>query len=227
MEEDPNRRKQIINLLDTKALLKQTIYKNTFDAFTTLKDILHEMSTEINEELHNTRLIKMEYRDRGKFEAQLQVAGDMLIFTMHTNVFEFPEGDSIYKDIDTTTNPSHKYCGVINIYDFLSDSFKYNRSSDEGYLIARIFISGENSLFVEGKGQKRYRCETFEENKLGRNTLIEIIEQAILYAIDFDLQLPSYDSQKIIAVDQLNTKIENSKIQTSKLLGLEYNSEDI
>ena len=44
------------------------------------------------------------------------------------------------------------YCGVINMYNFLSDSFKYNRENDLGYLIGRMFINKENT-FVEGKGK--------------------------------------------------------------------------
>ena len=31
----------------------------------------------------------IEYKDSGEFEAQLRVAGDILIFQMHSNVFKF------------------------------------------------------------------------------------------------------------------------------------------
>ncbi len=57
--------------------------------------------------------------------------------------------------------------------------------------------------------------------------LTDIIETAILYAAEFDLLVPPYDTQKIIAVEQVNTKIENSKIQTGKRLGYKFNSDDV
>ena len=33
--------------------------------------------------------VTVEYHDRGEFEFRLKFAGDVLIFMMHTNVFEF------------------------------------------------------------------------------------------------------------------------------------------
>lgn len=227
MDVDPTKRDQIIQTLESKAVLKQEIYNNTLDVFGMMKDILHEMSTEINEELTNTRLIKVEYRDRGKFEAQTQVAGDMLIFSMHTNVFKFSREHLINNNTYAQQDASNIYTGVINIYDFLSDSFKYNRTSDEGYLIARIFINHEKHFFVEGKRQHKYSCESFGTQKMSRELLMDIIESSILYALDFDLLAPPYDTQKIIALDQLNTKTENSKIQTGKRLGFMFNSDDV
>ena len=56
---------------------------------------------------------------------------------------------------------------------------------------------------------------------------ISIIETAMDYAVDFDLLVPPYDTVKVVTVDQLNTKIENSKMQTGKRLGYKFNSDDI
>ena len=227
MEGDPNKRTQIINTLNTKSVTKQEVYNNTFEVFNMLKAILHEMSGEINETIANARLVKVEYRDRGKFEAQIQIAGDMLIFSMHTNIFEFNREHSIWQNPYTKQDVKNSYCGIINIYDFLADSFKYNRSSDEGYLIGRIFINRERQFFVEGKRQETYSHETFGTRTINKEHLTNIIETAILYAIDFDLLVPPYDTLKIVAVEQMNTKIENSKIQTGKRLGYKFNSDDV
>lgn len=227
MDEDLAKRQVIINSLESKSVLKQDVYRNTLAVFDSLKEILHEMSTEINDELSNTRIVKIEYRDRGKFEAQMQVASDIIIFSMHTNVFEFYREHAVRENVYIKNDPKNSYCGVINIYDFLSDSFKYNRTSDEGYLIARVFINHEKHFFVEGKRQGKYSFETFGTQKITDEIIVDIVETAVMYAIDFDLLVPPYDTQKIIAVDQLNTKIENSKIQTGKRLGFKFNSDDI
>jgi hypothetical protein len=42
------------------------------------------------------------------------------------------------------------YFGVVNVYNFLSDSFRYNRERDLGYLVARIFLNKEGHFFVQG-----------------------------------------------------------------------------
>lgn len=227
MDAVPSKRQIIIDTLESKSVLKQDVYNNTLEFFGELKDILHEMSTEVNEELTNTRIIKLEYRDRGKFEAQTQVASDMLIFSMHTNVFQFYREHPVSTVDYVVGDTKNGYSGIINIYDFLADSFKYNRSADEGYLIARIFINHEKCFFVEGKRQNKYSFETFGTQKITREILKDIIETSIQYAISFDLLVPPYDAQKIIALEQLNTKIENSKMQTGKRLGFKFNSDDV
>ena len=222
-----SKRELIISALDTKSLIKVEDYNKCFESFTELKDMLHEMSGQINEAVGSSRLIKTEYRDRGKFEAQLQVASDMLIFSMHTDVFKFNREHSVLSVDYVKNDDSNAYCGIINIYDFLADSFRYNRSADEGYLIARIFVNRNRHFFVEGKRQGSYSYDTFGSQVLTTEILTDIIETAILYAAEFDLLVPPYDTQKIIAVEQVNTKIENSKIQTGKRLGYKFNSDDV
>ncbi|HNV53217.1 MAG TPA: hypothetical protein PKM28_10030, partial [Tenuifilaceae bacterium] len=69
--------KQLITgLLSEKAVLKQKIYDNTFEVFNMIKEVLHEMSNELNFNLINVdKRVRLEYRDRGKFEAEIRVAG--------------------------------------------------------------------------------------------------------------------------------------------------------
>lgn len=121
----------------------------------------------------------------------------------------------------------NSYCGIIDIYNFLSDSFKFNRSADEGYLIGRIFINREKCYFVEGKRQTILRPAEFGSQKITREDLIEIMETAINYAINFDPLTPPYEINKRVTVDQFNTKMDNSKFTTGKRLGYEYNLDDI
>lgn len=223
-----SQQEQIVTKLKSKAGLKQLVYDNTYNTMVSLKEILQEYAVEANELLDSSdRRIKLEYRDRGKFEAQLQVAGDILIFSMHTNVFCFERENIIWKNSYVEKNSENAYCGVINIYNFLSDSFKYNRASDEGYLIGRIFVNRENMYLVEGKRQVSYRHNSFGQSAISHEALTDIIESAIGYAIDFDLLVPPYDAVKIASVDMMNTKIENSKLQTGKRLGYKYNSDDV
>ncbi|MCK7533196.1 MAG: hypothetical protein MZV63_20250 [Marinilabiliales bacterium] len=93
----------------------------------------------------------MEYTDRSSFDAQLKVAGDMLLFSMHSNIFQFDREHPAWKTPYIQKNKFNAYSGIINIYNFLADSFKYSRLDDLGYLIARIFINHENQYLRRRK----------------------------------------------------------------------------
>ncbi|MBR2027117.1 MAG: hypothetical protein IKA07_08320, partial [Alistipes sp.] len=143
-------REKILSAIIDKSSLKQRVFDNTFSVFGELKDTLLEMASEIDDALDGKldRRVRIEYRDRGKFEAQLQIASDLLIVRMHTDVFNFDSTHPIWQNEYVQADKANSYCGIIDIYDFLSDSFKFNRSADEGYLIGRIFINREKMFFV-------------------------------------------------------------------------------
>ena len=228
MDKSPMREK-ILAAIINKSTLKQHIFDNTFTTFNELKDVLFEIASELDDDLDGKldKRVRIEYRDRGKFEAQLQIASDLLIFQMHTDIFEFDSNHIIWQNEYVQAERDNSYCGVINIYNFLSDSFKFNRNADEGYLIGRIFINREKSFFVEGKRQTLVRPMTFGHDKITREALIAIMEAAINYAINFDLLTPPYEENKRVTVDQFNTKMDNSKFVTGKRLGYEFNVDDI
>ncbi len=222
-------RTKILETIVSKSSLKQHVFDNTFAALNLLKETLLELASEMDDELEGRldRRVRLEYRDRGKFEAQLQVASDVLIFQMRTDVFKFDSSHAIWSNENIAQNPEMEYFGVINIYNFLSDSFKFNRNQDEGYLIGRIFIAKERYFFVEGKGQESMRAETFGQERLCRPALVAILESAINYSLNFDLLVPQFECDKRVKLDQFNNKMDNSKFETGKLLDYEYNIEDI
>ena len=228
MDKSPLREKILATIIN-KSTLKQHIFDNTFAAFNELKDVLFEIASELDDDLDGKldKRVRIEYRDRGKFEAQLQIASDLLIFRMHTDVFEFDSNHIVWQNQYVQAERDNAYCGVIDIYNFLSDSFKFNRNADEGYLIGRIFINREKCYFVEGKRQSIVRPISFGQDKITREALVAIMETAIHYAINFDLLVPSYEANKRVTVDQFNSKMDNSKFTTGKRLGYEFNVDDI
>ena len=220
METTPLRAK-ILDTIVRKSTLKQKVFDNTFAAFNLLKETLLEIAAEMDDELDGKldRRVRLEYRDRGKFEAQLQVANDLLIFQMHTDVFEFDANHLIWQNPYVQADQENSYCGLINIYNFLSDSFKFNRNADEGYLIGRIFINRERRYFVEGKQQTSMRAMSFGKAEIDRDALVDVLEAAIAFSLNFDLLMPPYEENKRVTVDQFNTKMDNSKFVTGKRLG--------
>lgn len=225
---EKDKKEQILTALEMKSLIKQNAYDQTLETFGILKEVLQEIVEEYNSELQvKDPRIKFEYKERGQFEAQLKFAGDILIFSMHSNIFEFDRDHNIWKLNYVKENVIYSFCGIINVYNFLSDSFKYNRLEDLGYLVTRFFVNLENHFFVEGKRQKDYLYNKFGESVLTKETIKEIILQVVIYAIDFDLLVPPYDNIKIASVAQLNEKMEFAKMKTGKRLGFKFNSDDV
>ena len=222
-------RENILSLLSEKAVMKSKIFEQSIEVFNLLKDVLSEMSNDLNEMLDDKdyKRVRLEYRDRGKFEAELKFADDVLIFSMHTDVFQFDREHPVWKNEYLKKEPYNSYCGVINVYNFLSDSMKFNRLDDMGYLVARLFVNKDKSFFVEGKRQKRQMTDSFGSSSLTREDLVEFVESAILYTLSFDLLVPPYDIVKHATVEQINVKIESSKMTTGKRLGYKYNSDDV
>lgn len=229
MESHSDLRTHIKQLLVSKSSLKQQIFDNTNSLFNELKEAIHEFSADLDEEMDEQidKRIRIEYSDRGKFEAQIQIAGDLLVFVMHTNVFNFESGHRIWQNPYVQADRNNSYCGVINIYNFLADSMKFKREEDEGYLIGRIFVNREGKFFVEGKRQERWKVDEFGKESVSREAILEILERAILYALDFDLLVPTYDTVKKVTAEQFLSRQENTKLQTGKRLGYEFRSDDI
>ncbi len=228
MSDSEEKKQVIIGTLKKKSVLKQKVFDNTLESFCMLKDILKSLSKEINSSLvgFDSR-IKLEYSDRSNFDAQLKVAGDILLFSMHSNIFQFDRDHPAWKIPYIQKDKYNAYSGIINIYNFLADSFKYSRLDDLGYLIARIFINHENQYFVEGKRQMGMLFSNYGNEALTKPALQLIISTAIQYTMEFDLLVPPYDAIKIATVGQAEAKIQHSRIITGKRLGFQFNSDDV
>jgi len=221
-------KKQIIDTINTKANVKQKVFDSTKNSFQILKSILTEITEEYNKEIRlEDDRVKLHYKDNGAFEVELKVAGDLLIFNMHSNVFEFNREHGIWKMELIKKDILSSYTGIISIYNFLADSFRYNRLEDVGYLIGRVFINKDSFFFVEGKRQLGYTMKDFGSNKLDKESLKNIINTAIKYALDFDLLVPPYDQVMITSVAHMREKISHSKLRTGKRLGFKFRSDDV
>lgn len=228
MSELEDKKSAIIGTLREKSLLKQKVYDNTLEWFGVVKDILKNMAKDVNGSLGSVdSRIKMEYTDRSNFDAQLKVAGDILLFSMHSNIFQFDREHPAWKTPYIQKNKFNAYSGIINIYNFLFDSFKYSRLDDLGYLIARVFINHENQYLVEGKRQMGMLFSNYGNEAISRSALQVIISTAVQYSLEFDLLVPPYDTVKIATVGQAEAKIQHSRVITGKRLGFQFNSDDV
>lgn len=222
-------RASLLEALIIKSTAKQKVYKNTKNAFTILKKVLKKLEEDyLSVVKGKVPAVSLPiFKDRGPFEAEFRIGGDLLIFSMHSNVFEFDDKHPVWKTKYIEEDSMRSYCGTINIYNFLADSFKYNRNNDLGYLVARIFVNKDNHFFVEGKRQTEEGVKDFAIDTISPGIVRQIVETAIQYSIEFDLLVPLYDQVKVATVDQMRQKISHSKMTTGKRLGFSFNSDDV
>jgi hypothetical protein len=212
-----------------KSTVKQQVFNNTAESFLILKKVLKQLEKDyikvLKGQIPDTNL--PHYQERGPFEMDFRIGGDLLFFSMHSNVFEFDNRHPVNKIPYVLDDPLRSYCGMIMIYNFLADSFRYNRVNDLGYLVARIFINKDKHFFVEGKRQSGELVKDFAVDAISPGILREIVETAIEYSISFDLLVPPYEQVKIATVDQMQEKISHSKIATGKRIGFTFRTDDI
>jgi len=222
-------REALLEAFVIKSNIKQRVYSNTLQTFKILKKVLKTLEknyiTVLKDQVPNVSLPSC--KERGPFEAEFEIGGDLLIFSMHSNVFEFDNKHPILKSKYIEEDPLRSYCGMINIYNFLADSFKYNRLNDLGYLVARVFINKDNHFFVEGKRQTEENVKSFAIDTISPGILRQIVETAIRYCIEFDLLVPPYDQVKLATVEQMCEKISHSRMVTGKRLGFAFNADDV
>lgn len=214
---------KIIDEVKNKACLKQLIYRNTLKTFKQFKMISQEMITALKKSsLEIDSNVALEFVEKSAFEFELKIGGDVLLIYMHTNVHGFEMNHPMWKMGYINEDPSRNYCGVINIYNFLADSFKYNRVNDVGHLIGRIFVNRDQHFFVEGRRQLNFLFNDFINQKIHLQDIQSILEQAILYSMSFDLTVPPYKQSQFISVGELMQDASTMRIKTSKRLGFKF-----
>jgi len=221
-----NIEKPIVQKLKEKSGTKLLVYNNTLKVFRDLKSVASEFAVETRGEIQKyNKDIKIEFIDSGKFEGRLQIAGDVLLFVMHTNIFEFPKEHPIMKSSYMKENNLRSFCGIIYVYNFLADTFKYNRTNDLGYLIARIFVNKDFHFIVEGKRQMEFLCNSFGNQVIDNLALKKILETAVEYCLDFDLLLPPYDNVKEVNFGDMQEYSSNMSLKTGKRLGFRFQAD--
>jgi hypothetical protein len=222
-----NAEELILQTLKEKAILKQDIFKLTIEAFEQFKQVLQEITEVLQKEVEKIdKRIQLEYSEKSPFSVHLRIAGDVLIFEMHTNVFLFDSTHKVWGYSYVSEEPSRAYCGLINIYNFLSDSLKFKRVNDVGYLVGRIFINQEQHFFVEGKRQMGFLYNNFSTDILNRERMREVIESAILYCLNFDLLTPPYNAVQEAAFSQIAESAQNINAVTGKRLGFRFHHDE-
>jgi len=213
-------KQKIVKLLSEKAVMKQDVFNNTIVAFDMIKLCINEIAIDLIKETETIdKRITIAVSESKKYSTQLKVAGDILEFFMHTNVFEFERSHPMFKTGYIKHNEYNSYCGIINVYNFLADSFKYNRLNDLGSLVCRIFINREMKFFIEAKGPMGVKYSSFSSDSLTKEQLTEIVNDLIIYVISYDLFTPPFDVVREVSVNEIQEKVSSINLRTGKRLG--------
>ncbi|MCX6245361.1 MAG: hypothetical protein NTU98_11735 [Bacteroidetes bacterium] len=228
MNHSPIKNQDLFKAIVLKAGLKQEVYATTMAAFNEFKQETISICEEYHRKIKQKKWpIPFEYKDRGTFEFELKFGGDVLIFFMHTNIFEFSRDHEVMKTSYIKADKTRSYCGIIHIFNFLADSFKYNRTNDVGYLIGRVFINREGHYFIEGKREIGLLYNNFSTSTLDNHTITSILQSSILYTLNFDLLTPPYDNLKEVTLQEMLTTIDSLQIRTGKRLGFRFQADKL
>lgn len=214
----------IQDLLEKKAKLKQDIFEDTKKQFEQFK--IH-----IQHEIQNLRTSVIDERvrlytvDKGGLEIQVFMGSDVIVYHMHTNVFKLPDEHPMWKLDYLKNDKSRGYFGIINIYNFLADSYLNNRLNDIGYLIGRIFINCDGYFIVEGKGKLGTIYSKISKSEMNEKNICQIIHVSLLYALEFDLLTPPYEIVAKASVSQMLEHNSRDRLPTDKRMGFKFEND--
>ncbi len=193
----------IKQMLESKSDAKQRTYKHLLSTFQVLRDEAKVIAAELTKRARpGDKEVTIDYAEISQHEFHLKLAGDLLIFVLHTNVVTFEAEHPIMQDPYIVENEVNRYFGQINIYNFMSDSLKFNRVNDPGYLVARLMINHENRFFVEGEGPLAQLSNRISEAPISREYLQLLVKLSLTIAIENDLTAPPYQEVKFITLYQ-------------------------
>lgn len=210
MSQDPIA--HISELLLTKSGVKQVAYRNICQVFKSLKKEAIKLIETINAQTDSKdEDIILSVNEISDQEFHVKVAGDLLVFFLHTNIITLSEDYAYNKSPYVQENLARKYLGQINVYNFMADSLKYNRLNDPGYLLARLMVNFEQRFIVEGDRQINFMFESVSNKPIEKTDISILIQLLITQAINNDLVVPPFQKIRSISLQQ--------KLIQSELLG--------
>ena len=227
MEKQKSATELILETLTEKTLTKVNVYTQLYEIFADFKTELEKSAISLGKKAGKVdKKLAVEFREKGNYEAEIKIGGDIIVFQMHTNAFLFDKDHHVWNTSYVKDEPLRAYCGIINVYNFLADSFKFQRHNDSGYLVARIFVNMDGHYFVEGQRQMGVLFNDFVNSKIKNKDIKDIIESSILYCINFDLYVPPYDEVEEVTLKEIVDSISKMGLKTSKRRGFKMQSEN-
>lgn len=225
MAQKQDLRKEIVDVLLNKASIKQDIADYSEQVFELFRKIAIEEVDAMRPKVKDSR-VRLRIEDNGKYEFLLYIGSDVIVLQLHTNVFRLQEEHPLWEEDYLKENPENGYFGVVNIYNFLAESYEKNRLNDVGYLIGRVFINKEHKCIVQGKGQLGELYKDLAHCELTDEAVRTILQCSMMFAIDFDLISPPYQLVQEVSVMQIQQISSELQLATGKRLGFKFSTEE-
>ena len=222
---EKNTRESIIDLLINKAALKQDVAEYAEKVFLQFKELVQQELEVLSKSVDDSR-VRLKFEDKGKYEFRVSIGSDVLVFQLHSNIFRLPDNDPLWKTTYLKENGANGFFAIINIYNFLAESFERHRSNDAGYLIGRVFLNHDEHFMVEGHGQLGTLFQDLEHGELNEEIIRQILQSSMAYAIEFDLITPPYDMIQQVTVKEINVISSDLQVATGKRLGFRFSADD-
>lgn len=210
MEQEQDPLEHIQQLLENKSQAKQITYKKLIHAFELLAKESKRIAGELKKKTKTStdQDVTVDFKKVNDHEFHVKLAGDLLIFVLHTNIVTFGEDHEVMKNPYVAEKEINRYFGQIMIYNFMSDSIKFNRVNDPGYLLARLLINHEGRYIVEGEGKMGVVYSQISAAPVSETELNILVKLALTLAIENDLITPPYPQVKFITLFQKMEKTQ-------------------
>lgn len=215
----------IRTILENKSAAKQVTYKNLLAAFQILARESQRVAESLKAQIKiNDDDVTVDFIEVNEHEFQVKLAGDLLIFVLHTNIVTFDETHAAMQQPYCKEKEINRYFGQIMIYNFMADSVRFNRVNDPGYLVARILINHENRFLVEGEGKLGVLYDKISDKALLPDDLNNTVQYALTTAIENDLMAPPFPQVRFITLHQKMEK--TSELGAGQKIGFRMNYEN-
>jgi len=220
MKTTPTPRQRISDLLCQKASFKQQLYEKAKEWMTEWKQVSLNIIEELQPRVRATdERVGVLFEDRNPLECMIKAGTDAVLLNMHSNIFAFPQDHAVWQNSYVKENPQRGFFAVFHLYNFLSDSVKYNRLRDQGILLCRVFVNAEGHFFIEGKKQLSVHFKNLAEDQLDTAAMRFITETVLISAIESDLTVPNFQDVMWVTIQELNMQEMELRLQTSKKIG--------
>lgn len=211
---------RINTLVNEKVTVAELVKKNCtgwFDVFKSeAQKVIQHLYTSVKDKSLQPLL---NYDEKGSRQCSVRVGEDFIVAHLQANTFRFDDAHFLNKTSYVKSNPENGFCGIINVYSFLSDSILKSKDKDVGFLVARVFINKENHFFVEGKKQIGLLYNDFANDIIDASKIEIIIKAVLVFAMEHDLFVPPFEVVQSLTVNELENNVFTSSLSGEKQLG--------
>jgi hypothetical protein len=195
-------KERLIRELTTKSQVKQHIFNALLDLLDLLEESAQALATELKEGVGENNIVDISVSRESPHELHFRMAGDTLIFFLHTNIITLRDGHEYIQSAYVQENPLRRYLGQINVYNFMSDSIRYKRIQDHGYLLGRLMYNLDHRFFIEGD-RLRYQYAQISAEPINETDIKNLMQLLLAIAIDTDLVAPDISQIRSIPLNAL------------------------